>query len=158
MTDISYPWSYGDRERNQRGYFVNGCYVDALCDIGWRQCVWADETNIKPSPELREKFDHELRWLREPRVVREEWTRGEQRQLDLDLAARIVEEALVIKELREWRAVSDMQEYLSETDDPYNPLLLGNCLCSPRSHPNVLTIFPPVRGMLRRFRCVQIFL
>ena len=25
-------------------------------------------------------------------------------------------------------------------------------------HPNVLTLFPPVWGMLRRFRCVQTFL
>ena len=32
------------------------------------------------------------------------------------------------------------------------------CLCSLRSHLNVLIFFPPDRGMLRRSRCFQIFL
>ena len=32
------------------------------------------------------------------------------------------------------------------------------CLCSLCSHLNVVTIFSPVWGMLRRFRCVQVFL
>ena len=32
------------------------------------------------------------------------------------------------------------------------------CICSLWSHLNVLTFFPPVWGMPRRFRCVQTFL
>ena len=32
------------------------------------------------------------------------------------------------------------------------------CICSLRSHLNVLTFFPPDWGMLRRSRCVLIFL
>ena len=31
------------------------------------------------------------------------------------------------------------------------------CICSLCSHPNVLTFSHPVRGMLRRFRCVQAY-
>ena len=52
-------------------------------------------------------------------------TRGEQRQLDLDPAALLVEELLSTEELWEWLSVSVMHDCLTGTDDLYNPLVLG---------------------------------
>ena len=46
-----------------------------------------------PSPKLRGRAAHELRWLGQVPVVRQERTRGERRQLDLDSAALFVEES-----------------------------------------------------------------
>ena len=84
-----------------------------------------DESNVNPSPELGGRTVLELRWLGEPFVVREGRSRGEQRKLDLDLAALMIEEALVIEEIQEGLPVSDMHECLPGTDGQYNPQLLG---------------------------------
>ena len=65
-----------------------------------------DEVDDSPSPKLGGRAAHELRRLGETRVVRQEWTRGEQRQLDLDWAAFFVEEALTTEELQQWLPVS----------------------------------------------------
>ena len=84
-----------------------------------------DEVDDSPSPKLRGKVAHELKWLGETSVVRQGRTRGEQRQIDLDSVALIVEGALATEELREWLSVSVMHDCLTGSDGPYNPLLLG---------------------------------
>ena len=59
-----------------------------------------DEANGSPSPELGRRAANELRWLREPLVVREGKAHGQQRRPDLNSTALMVEEALIIEELR----------------------------------------------------------
>ena len=51
--------------------------------------------------------------------------RGEQRQLDLDSAALLVEEALTTEESQEWLSVSVMHDCFIGIDGLYTPLLLG---------------------------------
>ena len=84
-----------------------------------------DEADDSPSPELGGSAAREPRWLGENPVVRQGRTRGEQRQLDMDTAALIVEEAPATEELREWLSVSVMHDCLTGTNGLYNPLLLG---------------------------------
>ena len=59
-----------------------------------------DEVDDSPSPELSGRAARELRWLGETLVVWQRWTREEQRQLDLDSATLLVEEALATEELQ----------------------------------------------------------
>ena len=75
-----------------------------------------DEADDIPSPELGGRAARELRWLGENPAVRQGRTRGEQRQLDMDSAALVVEEAFVTEELREWLSVSVMHNCLTGTD------------------------------------------
>ena len=58
-------------------------------------------------------------------VFRQGQTRGDQRQLDLDLSALFVEQALAPEELQEWLSVSIMHGCRTGIDGLYNPLLLG---------------------------------
>ena len=86
-----------------------------------------DEADGSPSPELGGRTARELRWLGETPVVRQGRTRGEQRQLNLDSAMLLVEEALATEELQEWLSVSVMHDCLQGIDGLYknNPPLLG---------------------------------
>ena len=126
----------------QRGYSGRGRYFYALCDIDWVNTSGGtvspgasvgqspsvseeDETDDSPSPELGGRAARKLRWLGENPVVRQEWTRGEQRQIDMDSAAFIAEESLATEELREWLSLTVTYDCLTGTDGLYNPLLLG---------------------------------
>ena len=84
-----------------------------------------DEVDDSSSPKLGGKAAHELRWLGETPVIRQERTRGEQRQFDLGSAALFAEEALSTEELQEWLSVSVTHDCLAGSDGLYNPLLLG---------------------------------
>ena len=79
-----------------------------------------DEAGDSPSPELGERAARELRWLGGPLVVRQGRTRGEQkRQLDLDLAALLVEKAVATEELQESLSVFAMHDCLTGIDGLY---------------------------------------
>ena len=78
-----------------------------------------------PSPKLRGRAAHELRWLGETPVVRQGRTRGKQKQFHLDSVGLLVEEALATEKLREWLSVSVMHDCLTGIDGLHNPLLLG---------------------------------
>ena len=84
-----------------------------------------DEADDRPPPKLGGKTARELTWLGETPIVRQGRTRGEQRQLDLDSAALLVEEALATEKLQEWLSASVMIDWLTGIDGLYNPLLLG---------------------------------
>ena len=83
-----------------------------------------DEADDSPSPELGGRAAHDLRWLGEILVVRQGRSRGEQRQLGLNLVALFVEEAVATEDLQEWLSVSVIHDYLTGIDCLYNPLLL----------------------------------
>ena len=83
------------------------------------------EVYNSPSPKLRGRAAHEMRWLGETPVVRQGRTRGEQWRFDLDSAALFAEEKLATEELKEWLSVSVMHDCLTGSDGLYNPLLLG---------------------------------
>ena len=105
-----------------------------------------NEADDSPSPKLGGRAAHELRWLGEISVIGQGQTRGVQTQFDLDSAALFVEEVLTIEELQESLSVSVMHDWLTGSDDLYNPLLLGAANDTEYLAASAMDLHPVVRG------------
>ena len=102
------------------GVNASGCTASSVASVEPSASFSGeDEAGDSPSPELEERAARELRWLGGPLVVRQGRTRGEQRQLDLDLAALRVEKAVATEELQEWLSVFAMHDCLTGIDGLY---------------------------------------